>query len=65
MRVMLTANVDVDRRFANGTQGRINSWAPRRAADAVPKQTVAPAGEDLLSYATRKARVREAMTADK
>ena len=33
MRVMLTANLDVERRFANGTQGRISSWEPRRAAD--------------------------------
>ena len=28
MRIMLVSNVAVDQRFANGTQGRLLSWAP-------------------------------------
>ena len=31
MRVMLTANLAVEQRFANGTQGRLLHWAPTNA----------------------------------
>ena len=32
MRAMLVANIAVDQRFANGTQGRVLHWSPHAAA---------------------------------
>ena len=32
MRAMLVANIAVDQRFANGTQGRVLHWSPDAAA---------------------------------
>jgi hypothetical protein len=33
MRVMITANLDVPRRFANGLQGRLSQWRPKKVRD--------------------------------
>ena len=37
MRAMLVANIDVENRFANGTQGRIVQWSPDLGIASAPK----------------------------
>jgi hypothetical protein len=47
MRAMLTANIAVDQRFANGTQGRIMMFHPTKTKD---KRSALPAShKDLMA----------------
>ena len=46
MRVMLVANLAVDQRFANGTQGRLLQWHPSSVAD---KKALPASYPDLLA----------------
>jgi hypothetical protein len=62
MRVMLVANLAVDMRFANGTQGRLLHWSPR--GDDMKKALSASHPELLARFAKESALSRPEMLPD-
>ncbi len=59
MRVMLLANIDVDQRFANGTQGRAIFWEPGNLSGRAPLR--ATHGEVSVRFAKESSRRKPTM----
>ena len=61
MRAMLIANIAVDQRFANGTQGRVLHWSPDAAAKT-SKAVPAYSPEVLVRFCKESSTTKADMT---
>ena len=61
MRAMLVANIAVDQRFANGTQGRVLHWSPDAVAKA-SKAVPAYSPEVLVRFCKESSTTKAEMT---
>ena len=62
MRMMLTANLSVQDRMANGTQGRLLQWQPDRDAD--DKKALLASHPELQARFLRETALKKSFLAD-